>query len=129
MFSFLKSSLQTRGLAILIPALAIVALTTALYIRHLNQTITELNEIIADKEVKLRLEKINTQNAFLMLDKQNAQVRALEINNEKLQKTADSLNLALKKRLSTIQTPSNTDKCETKLNFYETVLKEFNDEK
>ena len=129
MFSFLKSSLQTRGLAILISALAIVALTTALYIKHLNQTITELNEIIADKEVKLRLEKINTQNAFLMLDKQNAQVRALEINNEKLQKTADSLNLALKKRLSTIQTPSNTDKCETKLNFYETVLKEFNDEK
>lgn len=129
MFSFLKSSLQTRGLAILIPALAIVALTTALYIKHLNQTITELNEIIADKEVKLRLEKINAQNAFLMLDKQNAQVRALEINNEKLQKTADSLDLALKKRLSTIQTPSNTDKCETKLNFYETVLKEFNDEK
>lgn len=129
MLSFLKSSLQTRGLAILIPALAIVALTTALYIRHLNQTITELNEIIADKEVKLRLEKINTKNAFLMLDKQNARVRALEINNEKLQKTADSLDLALKKRLSTIQTPSNTDKCETKLNFYETVLKEFNDEK
>ena len=129
MLSFLKSSLQTRGLAILIPALAIVALTTALYIKHLNQTITELNEIIADKEVKLRLEKINAQNAFLMLDKQNAQVRALEINNEKLQKTADSLDLALKKRLSTIQTPSNTDKCETKLNFYETVLKEFNDEK
>ena len=129
MLSFLKSSLQTRGLAILIPALAIVALTTALYIRHLNQTITELNEIIADKEVKLRLEKINTKNAFLMLDKQNARVRALEINNEKLQKTADSLDLALKKRLSTIQTPSNTDKCETKLNLYETVLKEFNDEK
>ena len=129
MFSFFKSSLQTRGLAILIPALAIVALTTALYLKHLNQTITELNEIIADKEVKLRLEKINTQNAFLMLDKQNAQVRALEINNEKLQKTANNLNLALKKRLSTIQTPSNTDKCETKLNFYETVLKEFNDEK
>lgn len=129
MLSFLKSSLQTRGLAILIPALAIVALTTALYIRHLNQTITELNEIIADKEVKLRLEKINTKNAFLMLDKQNAQVRALEINNEKLQKTADSLNLALKKRLSEIKTPKNTDKCETKLNFYETVLKEFNDEK
>ena len=129
MLSFLKSSLQTRGLAILIPALAIVALTTALYIKHLNQTITELNEIIADKEVKLRLEKINAQNAFLMLDKQNARVRALEINNEKLQKTADSLDLALKKRLSTIQTPSNTDKCETKLNFYETVLKEFNDEK
>ena len=129
MFSFFKSSLQTRGLAILIPALAIVALTTALYLKHLNQTITELNEIIADKEVKLRLEKINTQNAFLMLDKQNAQVMALEINNEKLQKTANNLNLALKKRLSTIQTPSNTDKCETKLNFYETVLKEFNDEK
>ena len=129
MLSFLKSSLQTRGLAILIPALAIVALTTALYIRHLNQTITELNEIIADKEVKLRLEKINTKNAFLMLDQQNARVRALEINNEKLQKNADSLDLALKKRLSTIQTPSNTDKCETKLNFYETVLKEFNDEK
>ena len=129
MFSFLKSSLQIRGLAILIPALAIVALTMVLYIKHLNQTITELNEIIADKEVKLRLEKINTQNAFLMLDQQNARVRALEINNEKLQKTADSLNLALKKRLSTIQTPSNTDKCETKLNFYETVLKEFNDEK
>jgi len=129
MFSFLKSSLQTRGLAILIPTLAIVALTTALYIKHLNQTITELNEIIADKEVKLRLEKINTQNAFLMLDQQNARVRALEVNNEKLQKTANNLNLALKKRLSTIQTPSNTDKCETKLNFYETVLKEFNDEK
>ena len=129
MFSFLKSSLQTRGLAILISALGIIVITVTLYLKHLNQTITELNEIIADKEVKLRLEKINTQNAFLMLDKQNAQVRALEINNEKLQKTANNLNLALKKRLSTIQTPSNTDKCETKLNFYETVLKEFNDEK
>ena len=127
MLSFLKSSLQTRGLAILIPALGIIVITVTLYLKHLNQT--ELNEIIADKEVKLRLEKINTQNAFLMLDQQNAKVRALEINNEKLQKTADSLNLALKKRLSTIQTPSNTDKCETKLNFYETVLKEFNDEK
>ena len=129
MFSFLKSSLQTRGLAILISALGIIVITVTLYLKHLNQTITELNEIIADKEVKLRLEKINTQNAFLMLDKQNARVRALEINNEKLQKTANNLNLALKKRLSTIQTPSNTDKCETKLNFYETVLKEFNDEK
>ena len=129
MFSFLKSSLQTRGLAILISAFGLIVIVAALYLKHLNQTITELNEIIADKEVKLRLEKINTQNAFLMLDKQNAQVRALEINNEKLQKTANNLNLALKKRLSTIQTPSNTDKCETKLNFYETVLKEFNDEK
>ena len=129
MFSFLKSSLQTRGLAILISAFGLIVIVAALYLKHLNQTITELNEIIADKEVKLRLEKINTQNAFLMLDKQNAKVRALEINNEKLQKTADSLDLALKKRLSTIQTPSNTDKCETKLNFYETVLKEFNDEK
>lgn len=129
MFSFFKSSLQTRGLAVLISALGIIVITVTLYLRHLNQTITELNEIIADKEVKLRLEKINTQNAFLMLDKQNAQVRALEINNEKLQKTANNLNLALKKRLSIIQTPSNTDKCETKLNFYETVLKEFNDEK
>lgn len=129
MFSFLKSSLQTRGLAILISALGIIVIAITLYLKHLNQTITELNEIIADKEVKLRLEKINTQNAFLMLDKQNAQVRALEINNKKLQNTADSLNLALKKRLSIIQTPSNTDKCETKLNFYETVLKEFNDEK
>lgn len=129
MFSFLKTSLQTRGLAILIPALGIIVITVTLYLKHLNQTITELNEIIADKEVKLRLEKINTQNAFLMLDKQNAKVRALEINNEKLQKTADSLNLALKKRLSEIKTPKNTDKCETKLNFYETVLKEFNDEK
>ena len=129
MFSFLKSSLQTRGLAILIPALGIIVITVTLYLKHLNQNITELNGIIADKEVKLRLEKINTQNAFLMLDKQNAKVRALEINNEKLQKTADSLDLALKKRLSEIKTPTNTDKCETKLNFYETVLKEFNDEK
>ena len=124
MFSFLKfSSLLSRGLDIHIFAY----LTLVLYIFFLKNSINDLEAEATKLKADLAVEKLATQNAFLIIDNQNSKIEQLKIDSEKLSLNNSSLSQELNKRFGEIKIPNNSDYCE-KLKFYDNLLLEFNND-
>ena len=81
MFSFLNlSSLLSRGLVIHIFAYSILFL----YIFFLRSSINDLDAKATKLKADLAIEKLATQNAFLIIDNQNSKIEQLKIDSEKL---------------------------------------------
>ena len=124
MFTFLKfSSLLGRGLVIHIFAYSILIL----YIFFLRSSINDLETEATKLKADLTVEKLNTQNAFLIIDNQNSKIEQLKIDSEKLSLKNSSLSQELNKRFNEIKLPSNSDYCE-KLKFYDNLLLELNND-
>ncbi|MBE9851285.1 hypothetical protein G6W42_01385 [Campylobacter concisus] len=124
MFSFLKfSSLLSRGLVIHILAYS----TLVLYIFFLKNSINDLEAEATKLKADLAVEKLATQNAFLIIDYQNSKIEQLKIDSEKLSLNNSSLSQELNKRFGEIKIPNNSDYCE-KLKFYDNLLLEFNND-
>ena len=124
MFSFLKfSSLLSRGLIIHIFAYSILVL----YIFFLRSSINDLDVKATKLKADLAVEKLATQNAFLIIDNQNSKIEQLKIDSEKLSLNNSSLSQELNKRFGEIKLPNNSDYCE-KLKFYDNLLLEFNND-
>lgn len=124
MFSFLKfSSLLSRGLVIHILAYS----TLVLYIFFLRNSINDLEAEATKLKADLAVEKLATQNAFLIIDNQNSKIEQLKIDSEKLSLNNSSLSQELNKRFGEIKLPNNSDYCE-KLKFYDNLLLEFNND-
>ena len=124
MFSFLKfSSLLSRGLVIHILAYS----TLVLYIFFLRNSINDLEAEATKLKADLVVEKLATQNAFLIIDNQNSKIEQLKIDSEKLSLNNSSLSQELNKRFGEIKIPNNSDYCE-KLKFYDNLLLEFNND-
>jgi hypothetical protein len=124
MFSFLKfSSLLSRGLIIHILAYS----TLVLYIFFLRNSINDLEAEATKLKADLAVEKLATQNAFLIIDNQNSKIEQLKIDSEKLSLNNSSLSQELNKRFNEIKLPNNSDYCE-KLKFYDNLLLEFNND-
>ena len=124
MFSLLKfSSLLSRGLIIHIFAYSILFL----YIFFLRSSINDLEAEATKLKADLAVEKLNTQNAFLIIDNQNSKIEQLKIDSEKLSLKNSSLSQELNKRFGKINLPNNSDYCE-KLKFYDNLLLEFNND-
>ncbi len=124
MFSFLKfSSLLSRGLVIHILAYS----TLVLYIFFLKNSINDLEAEATKLKADLAVEKLATQNAFLIIDNQNSKIEQLKIDSEKLSLNNSSLSQELNKRFGEIKIPNNSDYCE-KLKFYDNLLLEFNND-
>lgn len=124
MFSFFKfSSLLSRGLVIHILAYS----TLVLYIFFLRNSINDLEAEATKLKADLAVEKLATQNAFLIIDNQNSKIEQLKIDSEKLSLNNSSLGQELNKRFSEIKLPNNSDYCE-KLKFYDNLLLEFNND-
>lgn len=124
MFSFLKfSSLLGRGLVIHIFAYSILIL----YIFFLRSSINDLETEATKLKADLAVEKLATQNAFLIIDNQNSKIEQLKIDSEKLSLNNSSLSQELNKRFGEIKLPNNSDYCE-KLKFYDNLLLEFNND-
>ena len=124
MFSLLKfSSLLSRGLVIHIFAYSILIL----YIFFLRSSINDLETEATKLKADLAVEKLATQNAFLIIDNQNSKIEQLKIDSEKLSLNNSSLSQELNKRFGEIKLPNNSDYCE-KLKFYDNLLLEFNND-
>ena len=124
MFSLLNlSSLLSRGLIIHIFAY----LTLVLYIFFLRSIIDDLEAEATKLKADLAVEKLATQNAFLIIDNQNSKIEQLKIDSEKLSLNNSSLSQELNKRFNKIKLPGNSDYCE-KLKFYDNLLLEFNND-
>ena len=124
MFSFFKfSSLLSRGLVIHILAYS----TLVLYIFFLRNSINDLEAEATKLKADLAVEKLATQNAFLIIDNQNSKIEQLKIDSEKLSLNNSSLSQELNKRFGEIKLPNNSDYCE-KLKFYDNLLLEFNND-
>lgn len=124
MFSLLNlSSLLSRGLIIHIFAYS----TLVLYIFFLRSCINDLDVEATKLKADLAVEKLNTQNAFLIIDNQNSKIEQLKIDSEKLSLKNSSLSQELNKRFGEIKLPNNSDYCE-KLKFYDNLLLEFNND-
>ena len=124
MFSFLNlSSLLSRGLVIHIFAYSILFL----YIFFLRSSINDLDAKATKLKADLAIEKLATQNAFLIIDNQNSKIEQLKIDSEKLSLNNSSLSQELNKRFGEIKLPNNSDYCE-KLKFYDNLLLEFNND-
>ena len=124
MFSLLKfSSLLSRGLVIHIFAYTILVL----YIFFLRSSINDLDAEAIKLKADLAVEKLNIQNAFLIIDNQNSKIEQLKIDSEKLSLNNSSLSQELNKRFNEIKLPNNSDYCE-KLKFYDNLLLEFNND-
>ena len=83
MFSLLNlSSLLSRGLIIHIFAYSILVL----YIFFLRSNIDNLEAEATKLKADLAVEKLATQNAFLIIDNQNSKIEQLKIDSEKLEK-------------------------------------------
>lgn len=124
MFSFLNlSSLLSRGLVIHIFAYSILFL----YIFFLRSSINDLDAKATKLKADLAIEKLATQNAFLIIDNQNSKIEQLKIDSEKLSLKNSSLSQELNKRFGEIKLPNNSDYCE-KLKFYDNLLLEFNND-
>ena len=124
MFSLLNlSSLLSRGLIIHIFAYSILVL----YIFFLRSNIDNLEAEATKLKADLAVEKLATQNAFLIIDNQNSKIEQLKIDSEKLSLNNSSLSQELNKRFNKIKLPGNSDYCE-KLKFYDNLLLEFNND-
>ncbi|WP_103643945.1 hypothetical protein [Campylobacter concisus] len=124
MFSFLNlSSLLSRGLVIHILAYS----TLVLCIFFLRNSINDLEAEATKLKADLAVEKLATQNAFLIIDNQNSKIEQLKIDSEKLSLNNSSLSQELNKRFGKIKLPNNSDYCE-KLKFYDNLLLEFNND-
>lgn len=124
MFSLLNlSSLLSRGLIIHIFAYS----TLVLYIFFLRSSINDLDVEATKLKADLAVEKLATQNAFLIIDNQNSKIEQLKIDSEKLSLNNISLSQELNKRFGEIKLPNNSDYCE-KLKFYDNLLLEFNND-
>lgn len=124
MLSLLKlSSLLSRGLVIHILAYS----TLVLYIFFLRNSINDLEAEATRLKADLAVEKLATQNAFLIIDNQNSKIEQLKIDSEKLSLKNSSLSQELNKRFGEIKLPNNSDYCE-KLKFYDNLLLEFNND-
>lgn len=124
MFSFFKfSSLLSRGLVIHIFAYLILVL----YIFFLRSSINDLDVEATKLKADLAVEKLNTQNAFLIIDNQNSKIEQLKIDSEKLSLKNSSLSQELNKRFNEIKLPSNSNYCE-KMKFYDNLLLELNND-
>lgn len=124
MFSLLNlSSLLSRGLVIHIFAYSILFL----YIFFLRSSINDLDAEATKLKADLAIEKLNTKNAFLIIDNQNSKIEQLKIDSEKLSLKNSSLSQELNKRFGEIKLPNNSDYCE-KLKFYDNLLLEFNND-
>ena len=124
MFSLLNfSSLLSRGLIIHIFAYSILAL----YILFLRNSINDLEAEATKLKADLAVEKLATQNAFLIIDNQNSKIEQLKIDSEKISLNNSSLSQELNKRFGEIKLPNNSDYCE-KLKFYDNLLLEFNND-
>ncbi|WP_103576212.1 hypothetical protein [Campylobacter concisus] len=124
MFSLLNlSSLLSRGLIIHIFAYS----TLVLYIFFLRNSINDLETEATKLKADLAVEKLATQNAFLIIDNQNSKIEQLKVNSEKLSLNNSSLSQELNKRFGKIKLPNNSDYCE-KLKFYDNLLLEFNND-
>lgn len=124
MFPLLNfSSLLSRGLIIHIFAYSILFL----YIFFLRSSINDLDAEATKLKADLAIEKLNTKNAFLIIDNQNSKIEQLKIDSEKLSLKNSSLSQELNKRFGEIKLPNNSDYCE-KLKFYDNLLLEFNND-
>ena len=124
MFPLLNlSSLLSRGLVIHIFAYSILFL----YIFFLRSSINDLDAEATKLKADLAIEKLNTKNAFLIIDNQNSKIEQLKIDSEKLSLKNSSLSQELNKRFGEIKLPNNSDYCE-KLKFYDNLLLEFNND-
>ena len=124
MFPLLNfSSLLSRGLIIHIFAYSILFL----YIFFLRSSINDLDAEATKLKADLAIEKLATQNAFLIIDNQNSKIEQLKIDSEKLSLNNSSLSQELNKRFGEIKLPNNSDYCE-KLKFYDNLLLEFNND-
>lgn len=124
MFSLLKfSSLLSRGLVIHIFAYLILVL----YVYFLRSSINDLEAEATKLKADLAVEKLATQNAFLIIDNQNSKIEQLKIDSEKLSLNNSSLSQELNKRFGEIKLPNNSDYCE-KPKFYDNLLLEFNND-
>ena len=124
MFSFLNlSSLISRGLIIHVFAYSILIL----YIFFLRSSINDLDAEATKLKADLAVEKLATQNAFLIIDNQNSKIEQLKIDSEKLSLNNSSLSQELNKRFGQIKLPNNSDYCE-KMKFYDNLLLEFNND-
>ena len=117
------SSLLSRGLVIHILAYS----TLVLYIFFLRNSINDLEAEATRLKADLAVEKLATQNAFLIIDNQNSKIEQLKIDSEKLSLNNSSLSQELNKRFGEIKIPNNSDYCE-KLKFYDNLLLEFNND-
>lgn len=117
------SSLLSRGLVIHIFAYTILVL----YIFFLRSRINDLDAEAIKLKADLAVEKLNIQNAFLIIDNQNSKIEQLKIDSEKLSLNNSSLSQELNKRFGEIKLPNNSDYCE-KLKFYDNLLLEFNND-
>jgi len=117
------SSLLSRGLVIHILAYS----TLVLYIFFLRNSINDLEAEATRLKADLAVEKLATQNAFLIIDNQNSKIEQLKIDSEKLSLNNSSLSQELNKRFGEIKLPNNSDYCE-KLKFYDNLLLEFNND-
>ena len=117
------SSLLSRGLVIHIFAYTILVL----YIFFLRSSINDLDAEAIKLKADLAVEKLNIQNAFLIIDNQNSKIEQLKIDSEKLSLNNSSLSQELNKRFNEIKLPNNSDYCE-KLKFYDNLLLEFNND-
>lgn len=124
MFSLLNlSSLLSRGLIIHIFAYS----TLVLYIFFLKNSINDLEAEATKLKADLAVEKLATQNAFLIIDNQNSKIEQLKLDSEKLSLNNSLLSQELNKRFGEIKLPNNSDYCE-KLKFYDNLLLEFNND-
>lgn len=121
LFNF--SSLLSRGLIIHIFAYS----TLVLYVFFLKSSINDLETEATKLKADLAVEKLATQNAFLIIDNQNSKIEQLKIDSEKLSLKNSSLSQELNKRFNEIKLPSNSDYC-GKMKFYDNLLLEFNND-
>ena len=117
------SSLLSRGLIIHIFAYS----TLVLYIFFLKNSINDLEAEATKLKADLAVEKLATQNAFLIIDNQNSKIEQLKLDSEKLSLNNSLLSQELNKRFGEIKLPNNSDYCE-KLKFYDNLLLEFNND-
>lgn len=84
----------------------------------------ELQGDIKNEKTKHEISKADLQACKSKIDLQNAEIKQISIDNERLKNIEPKIKKEVEVRYKTIKVPTKDSKCEAKLSYYENLFKE-----
>lgn len=93
-----------------------------------NSEIKTLKQQLTQANLNAEFEKLKVNECVARLEKQNEQIKAVALDNKKLLSEIDTIKQNANAKFNRHKPPNKDDKCQAKLEYYQTLFKELSDE-
>lgn len=93
-----------------------------------NSEIKTMRSQLTQANLNAEFEKLKVNECKARLDTQNEQIKAVALDNKKLLNQIDYIKQNANAKFNRHKPPNKDDKCQAKLEYYQTLFKELSDE-